>query len=132
MPISSYVSATQDITLTAYITNQSNIQADISITHEIETPSNNLIYTGSTYVTILPNETGKMITLAQFSYQFAEAGEHPVTVNIYSGVNLLATSSTRILVSPLVRIEPKKTLTPSTITPDGDKRIRIEIELEGK
>jgi prenyltransferase beta subunit len=132
MPISTYVTATNDIKLTAYITNQSNIQADLSITHEIKTPSNNIINTGSMNITLLPNEANKMITLTQFIYQFAESGEHPVAVNIYMGADLLQTASTKIHVSPLVRIEPKKTLTPSTVTPDGDKRIRIEIELGGK
>lgn len=132
VPISTYVTAAQDIKLNAYITNQSNIQADITITHEIKAPSNNIINTGSMNIALSPNESNKLITLSQFNYQFTEAGEHPVTVNIYSGANLLTTSSTRISVSPLVRIEPKKTLTPSTVAPDGDKRIRIEIELEGK
>ncbi|MBI5044259.1 MAG: terpene cyclase/mutase family protein [Nitrospirae bacterium] len=132
VPIYTYVTAAQDIKLNAYITNQSNIQADISITHEIKAPSNNIINTGSVNLTLSPNESNKLITLSQFNYQFTEAGEHPVTVNIYRGADLLQTASTKIHVSPLVRIEPKKSLTPSTVAPDGDKRIRIEIELEGK
>jgi prenyltransferase beta subunit len=130
-PVSTYVTAAQEIKLTAYITNQSNIQADIAITHEIKAPSNSIINTGNMNITLSPNEANKLITLTQFIYQFQEAGEHPVTVNIYRGAELLQTASTKIHVSPLVRIEPKKTLTPSTVAPDGDKRIRIEIELEG-
>lgn len=131
-PISTYVTAAQDVKLNCYITNQSNIQADISIAHEIKTPSNNIINTGSINITLNPNESNRLITLTQFNYQFAETGEHPATANIYRGAELLQTSSTKIHVSPLVRIEQKKSLTPNTVAPDGDKRIRIEIELEGK
>lgn len=131
-PVSTYVTATQEIKLNCYITNQSNIAADISIAYEIKTPSNNIINTGNMNITLNPNESNRLITLTQFNYQFAETGEHPATVNIYRGADLLQTAATKIHVSPLVRIEPKKSLTPSIIAPDGDKRIRIEIQLEGK
>jgi len=53
-----------------------------------------------------------------------------VKVTILSGGTAIATGSDVINVAPAIRIEPIKSVSPDTVLPDGDKRIRIDIQIK--
>ena len=57
--------------------------------------------------------------------------DNPVQVNILSEGNVIAQGDAMIHVAPAIRIEPSKSLSPDEVLPDGDKRIRIDIKIEG-
>jgi hypothetical protein len=130
-PLSSHVGATETVTVAAFLTNGSNADVTFTVMHNIRSPSGVTLNSGTTSVSLTPDQTLATLTLAAFSQNFTESGEYPVTAEVYSGSTKLATLTESIPVAPAIRIDPSLTITPDTILPDGDKRIRIEIRLEG-
>jgi hypothetical protein len=131
IPRFTHVGATETITTDLSLVNGSNINSSLTVEHEIKTPSNTVLNSGVTSLVINSEVLFVTSTLTSFVHTFTESGEYPIRVRIFNGTELLATVNGAIPVAPAIRIEPNKTVTPSTVIPDGDKRIRVEIRLEG-
>ena len=131
LPRSTRIGATETVELTLGLGNGSNTTVGFTVQHEITTPAGGPVNSGSTTQTLLPDKTFASIPLAAFTYTFTEAGEYPITVRVYQGTELLTTVTGSIPAAPAIRIDPSLTVTPESVLPDGDKRIRIEIRLEG-
>ncbi len=125
------IGSSETIAVSASVTNSSNVDVPLSAEYEVRAPNGNLINRGTVDFTIAPSEPLKTIELGKFTYTFAASGQYPVTVKIRSGGSVVLENSYAIYVSPSIRIEASKTLTPTTVVPDGDKRIRIDIRLQG-
>ncbi len=130
-PISTHVGATETVALALSFSNKSNTQATLTIEYEIKSPSGAILSSGMTPLTLSPETTSTTVTLITFSHSFTESGEYPIIAKVLNGTVLLSTANSAISAAPLVRIDPTKTISPTTVTPDGDKRIRINIHLEG-
>jgi hypothetical protein len=130
-PSFTHVGATETVTLASSFTNGSNVSVGLTIQYDVKTPSGTVVTSGSTAVTVTPQTPALSLTLGTFNYTFPERGDYPVQAQIYNGSSLLTTLTGSISAAPLVRIDPSITLTPSTVLPDGDKRIHIDIHLEG-
>ena len=130
-PEFTHVGATEAISLNVSLENRSNISTNITINYEIKTPSGAILNSGVAQDSLNPNETSKIVTPANFAHTFTEDGAYPVQIDVFDGATLLATVNGTISAAPLVRIDPSKTLTPQEVTPDADRRIRIDIQLEG-
>jgi len=131
IPGFSHVGATENVTLAASLTDGSNISGSLTIVYQMTTPSGATVASGTTMVAVGPAVPTAGATLAAFNYTFAEAGNYPLRAEIYNGPTLLTTLTGAVSVAPLVRIEPSLSVTPGTVLPDGDKRIHIDIHLEG-
>jgi len=131
IPRFTHVGATKAITVALSLTNRSNAPLDLTIEHEIKKPSGTVLISGVTPLVLLPEITLPSISLAAFSHTFTESGTYPIQAKVFKGTELLATVNDTISVAPAIRIDPSKTLTPQTIPPDEDKRIRIDIQLKG-
>jgi len=125
------IGSSETIAVSASVTNSSNVDVPLSAEYEVKAPNGNLINGGTVDFIIAPSEPLKTIELGKFTYTFAASGQYPVTVKIRSGGSVVLENSYAIYVSPSIRIEASKTLTPTTVVPDGDKRIRIDIRLQG-
>ena len=130
-PQSSHVGATATVALSLLFSNLSNIQAQFSIDYEVSTPEGAVINNGTTALTMSPVATAQTLNLGTFAYTFTESGNFPIEVNISSGGEPMTTATSSIPVAPSIRIEPSKTLTPDIVLPDGDKRIKVDIHLQG-
>ncbi|MBI5746888.1 MAG: terpene cyclase/mutase family protein [Nitrospirae bacterium] len=130
-PISTHIGATETVSLALSFSNRSNTQATLTIEYEIKSPSGAILSSGMTPLTLSPETTSTTVTLITFSHSFTESGEYPIIAKVLNGTVLLSTANSAISAAPLVRIDPTKTISPTTVTPDGDKRIRINIHLEG-
>lgn len=109
----------------------SNVDITLTAEYGFKDPDGNVINNGSINFTVASSEFFKIIELVSFSYTFMQSGQYPVEMAILSGSNRLSSGIDAIHVAPSVRIEPTKTVNPSTVIPDGDKTIRIEIQIKG-
>jgi len=125
------IGATAIVSISASVTNSSNVDVSLVAEYEIKDTKGNIITGGTADFTITPAESLKTVELGKFTYTFAASGQYPVTVKISSEGNVVLENSDAIHVAPSMRIEATKTLSPTTVVPEGDKRIRIDIRLEG-
>lgn len=125
------VRATATIGITAYLVNRSNVDAALSAQYEIKDPDGTMIKDGTVDFSLLASEAFKTIPLTDFTNTFVKSGQYPVTVKIFSGAALLAQTADAIYVAPSIRIDPANSLEPATVVPDGDKDIRINIQIKG-
>lgn len=125
------IGSAETISLSASVTNSSNVDVSLSAEYEVKDPQGNFINDGTVDFTIAPSESLKTIALGKFTYTFVASGQYPVTVKIRSGGSVVCEKSDAIHVAPSMRIETTKILNPTTVTPEGDKRIRIDIRLQG-
>jgi protocatechuate 3,4-dioxygenase beta subunit/prenyltransferase beta subunit len=125
------IGATAIVSISASMTNSSNVDVSLVAEYEIRDTGGNIITGGTVDFTITPAESLKTVELGKLTYTFAASGRYPVTVKISSAGSLVLENSDAIYVSPSMRIEATKILSPTTVAPDGDKRIRIDIRLEG-
>jgi hypothetical protein len=131
IPPFTHVGAAEAVTVALSLENRSNFAARLTIEHELRSPSGVVLSSGPASLLLSPEQGTASATLATFSHTFTESGDYPVQAKVFHGTELLATVSSAISVAPNIRIEPTKTQTPDTVAPDGDKRIRIDIRLEG-
>lgn len=125
------VGATEQIAFNASVVNRSNVTVNVTIFYTWRSPSGDVLRTGETTVTLQPTETQKLATVDSFTFTFAQSGEHPLEVQVLSTPTPGTVVGDVIVAAPSVRIEPSQTITPSTVVPDGDKRIKLNIQLKG-
>lgn len=131
IPGFTHVGATEEVVLAASLTNGSNIPGDVTLNFTVRTPSGVVIASGSQTTALDPQAATVDVALGSFSHPFTESGAHPIEVQVLLNGNTLRTLTGVIASAPRVRIEPTLRVTPGMVLPDGDKRIRIEIQLEG-
>jgi hypothetical protein len=127
----SHVGATETLQVNLLLVNGSNTTTTLTLVHELKSPSGSVIHQGTTTLSLGPDVSDTSVNLATFEHTFLESGEYPIRVEIHEGATLLAALQSVIGVAPEERIEPSMALTPQTIPPGADQRIRIEIRLEG-
>ena len=125
------IGATAIVSISASVTNSSNVDVSLVAEYEIKDTGGNIITGGTTDFTITPAESLKTVELGKVTYTFAASGQYPVIVKIRSEGSVVLENSDAIHVAPSMRIETTKILNPTTVTPEGDKRIRIDIRLQG-
>ena len=130
-PQFTHVKKTETVIVSAWITNWSNIDAPLTAEYEVRDPQNTLILSGSVNFSMQAFEFSRKIDISQFEQSFSSSGQYPVKVNILSQGNVIAQGDAMIHVAPAIRIEPSKSLKPDKVLPDGDKRIKIDIKIEG-
>jgi hypothetical protein len=129
-PRFSYFGATELITFQAEVENRSNINTEVVIASTWSDPENSVLREDTITVALTPEETRKNVTLAEFSHDFAQSGQYPLEIQL-SGIQAGNANGLPISVAPGVRITPSEDIAPTTVVPDGDKRIRINIQLKG-
>ncbi len=123
--------ATDEMAFSAEIINRSNVAIEFDVAYEWRSPSGLVLRSGSRRVSLLPEEIIHSTTLETFPFTFAQSGEHPLQVQVVDGPTPDTVIGDQVSVAPGVRIEPSQTISPTTVVPDGDKNIRIDIKLKG-
>jgi hypothetical protein len=125
------IGTTNTVGVTAYLTNRSNADAALAAQYEIKAPDGSVINSGTLDFSLAAAETSKTLALTEFTHAFAKSGQYPVSVTILSGGVPIAQTSDALYVAPNIRINPTENLDPATVVPDGDKEIRINIQIKG-
>jgi len=131
LPAYANVGAVEHIGFKIDAVNRSNIVVSSKLSYQLQTPTLALIAGGAVTLDLLPGESSKSILLDGVQYKFVESGAHPSTLTAVDGTMPAQLTGMPIAVAPGTRIELLHTITPAAITPDGDKRIRIDIRLQG-
>lgn len=131
LPAFSSLGATESIHFILNLANRSNVPISTDVAYQLRTPSGALVYSAATTVQLLPPEESKSIVLDGLQYTFVESGSHPASVQLANGPVPASVAANAIVVAPGIRIDASQQLAPSIVTPDGDKRIRLDIHLKG-
>ncbi|OGR33496.1 MAG: hypothetical protein A2091_10110 [Desulfuromonadales bacterium GWD2_61_12] len=130
-PLFTNLGATEHMELAATVVNTSNVPTSLDLGYVLRSPTGSLIHSGAYQIVLAPEEYQKNIALAPFAYTFTASGNHPLVVTIDSGPVPATMSGKAVSVAPGTRIDPTVTLSPGSVIPDGDKRIRINFQLKG-
>jgi len=130
-PAFTHVGATETVAVSVSLTNRSNVPATLSIQHTVTSPSGTVLSSGVTSVPLPVNSGLTNIALAAFSHRVTQSGQYTVQVRVSAGPTLLTAADAAIVAAPLVHIDGTQSLTPSSVTADQDKRLRLNIRLRG-
>ncbi len=125
------VGAQEQVDLTATVQNHSNIETEFRLSYSVFDPKLKSVKQGEVTVTIAPEETSKTFTLAQFAHVFDQSGTYAIGIEVLDGPTPVALNIDTITVAPSIRMEASQGITPSTVTPDKDQRVKIKIQLNG-
>ena len=126
------VEATEQIVFDATLTNLSNVPVDVTLGFTWRDPVGGEIVSGEQAVSLAPDEIVKTVSLDELTFTFPESGEYPLAVEMLSGPTPATVQGDVIAIAPAIRIEPSQSLVPATVLPDADKRLRINIRIEGE
>ena len=130
-PLYANVGANAQVQLKATIANRSNVPADLAFTFTLNDPDGVSVRSGNSSLPLQPQDAQTSVVIANFPYQFAVAGQYTIGVQVTGGVTPGVVSSQKISVAPAIRIDPSESISPTTVVPDGDKRVHVSIQLQG-
>lgn len=113
------------------IVNRSNIPVTSELSYQLLAPSAAVIHGATATIQLEAEEGSKSMLLDGFPYVFAASGLYQSTVAWVNGAVAADYEGKVISVAPGTRIDPSQNIVPDIVTPDGDKRIRIDIRLQG-
>ncbi len=90
------IGATAVVSLSASVTNISNVDVSLVAEYEIKDTRGNIITGGTVDFTITPAESLKTVELGKLTYTFAASGQYLVTVKIRSGGSIVQENSDAI------------------------------------
>jgi prenyltransferase beta subunit len=132
-PLPSYtnLNATEQVGFRLDLVNRSNIPVSSSLSYQLQTPGGTVLYTSNITVPLNPTEATKSVLLSGLQYKFIDSGLHSSSLTVTGGVAPSSAQANTISVAPGTRVDPSQAVMPSTVTPDGDKRIHLDIRLQG-
>lgn len=122
---------TKTVELSLKLQNRSNTDAVMSAEFFVKDPEGTVVHEGCVGFELSPSTPEKVLVLPPLTHSFVRCGQYLVGVSILSGDVRCGEARKTIRVAPATRIEVVKTLYPAAVTPDGDKKIRVGIRLEG-
>lgn len=131
LPRFTSLGAVEQVGFRADVVNRSNVNTELGIAYQFLSPTGAVLYSGTATIPLVPGESTKSVVLNGLQHTFTESGGHPAQAQAVSGPVPAVIDAAAITVAPGTRIDPSQGITPATVTPDGDKRIRIDIRLKG-
>lgn len=119
------------VTLSADYLNKSNIDTALNLSYEFKDINGNSIQSGQSNHIIDVSKTQGTLTIITFPYTFADSGNYQAVATVINGNILSADVDKTIVVAPSVRVEANQSISPQVVVPDGDKRIKVRIQLKG-
>jgi len=133
LPEISAVGVTENITLLATVLNRSNVTTSVSVRYQFLDPAGVTLRSVGSINIPLPVESDTVVfTLDTFAQEFASAGEYVLIVTFDGGVKPDIINGGSVIVAPGLRIDASQSVMPGTVTPDENKRVKINIRLEGR
>jgi len=131
-PRFSYQGAQADLNFIAEVENHSNTTIELVVGYEFLAPERQVIKHGQATFTLTPEDKHQVVTLETFTHTFTQSGIYRLDTQILSGeLTGGGVNGIPMTVAPGVHIIPHKDVTPLEVVPDGDKRIHLNIQIEG-
>lgn len=131
LPRFTNVEATENIKFAASVINKSNVSTSTSFSYRWLDPSGNIIVENTEIITTLPSDVEKSLDLNNISHQFLTSGEYTLEIDVINGITPENIVTRSVFVAPLVRVEPLLSIEPNKVIPDGDKKIKVKLQLKG-
>ena len=134
LPAYSAVGITETINVLATIQNRSNVDVqNFSIRYRVLDPEGNPVKVSDFInIPLEAKDDNYSLVIDSFDFEFLMAGEYVIELYSYSGMEIENVIQSVIKTAPGLRIDASQTVTPTTVTPDEDQRVRINIRLEGE
>jgi hypothetical protein len=130
-PPFTHVGATATVDLALSLASRANVAADLVVEFSLRTPTGAVLTSGTRGLSIAPNSLVSGFSLTSFTHSFSASGTYPAEVRILHGSTVLATATATIVAAPAVRVDATQSVTPGSVAPDRDRRVRINIRLRG-
>jgi hypothetical protein len=114
------------------LVNASNVTINPVFTVTLKNPSGSVAATRTLSAPLRPDERVRDVDLATGSIFFDAAGSWPVTVTVADSAATVAPTADKIIVVPGIRIDATKEVNPKIITPDSERKIRVDIRIKGE
>ncbi len=122
---------TENIELTVEFLNLSNSPVAAEYNYSIRDPDAEIIKSGAVSLQITPSEKQKSFVIDDFIHTFEKSGSYTIELQHRTGTVASQILAGSISVAPNTRVELNQNILPSSIIPDGDKRIRIGVGIIG-
>ncbi|WP_422447691.1 carboxypeptidase regulatory-like domain-containing protein [Endozoicomonas sp. ALB091] len=126
-----HVGATERVLLMADVINRSNQPSDFTFKTIWRDAGTDIIKESDTVLSLLGSDTEKSIDLLDMEYSFKESGRYPFTVELSDSQLSPEIQEISVEVAPTVRVEAEQSISEKVITPDGDRKITIEVKIKG-
>lgn len=131
LPAYSNVGATEQLGFRLDVVNQSNVPVHSALDYQLLSPAQAAIASGTVTIDMEPGDASQSILLGGPLHKFTASGLYQSTLATASGAAPAQFTSAPVSVAPATRIDPSYSAAPNIVTPDGDKRIKLEIRLQG-
>jgi hypothetical protein len=111
--------------------NRSNIDASLKSEIVMKDPEGNTVYQDSTKFDVPVTVSDAVRELKPAVYDFKRCGTYAIEAAVKSGNTVYARASGTVHVNPPVSIEAARSVDPDSVTPDGEKAVRVGILLKG-
>lgn len=131
LPAFTTFDSTEQMRFKVEASHQSNQPVNVSFKYQFKTPAGAVLKEEEGAIALQPNDMVGSVILGPFPYHFTASGAYPVVLTSTGDVVPQTVANGEVQVAPGIRVEPVQSITPNTVTPDGDKRIRIQLQLKG-
>lgn len=131
LPAFTTFEATEELKFKVEASNQSNEALSVAFRVDFKDPAGVVLYSEDGSVALAPNDVLGSVVLGPFAHRFAASGVYPVVISATGDVLPQSIAAGQVQVAPGIRVEALQQVTPGSVTPDGDKRIRIQLQLKG-
>ena len=121
----------QRVAFIATLANRSNVVTNLELGLQLIAPDGRVVRIHQSPLSLRPDEYNKSFRLAGFSHRFEQSGQYRLDVDLVAGPIPEEQDVTGLTVAPAIRIDASQDLTPATVAPGADQRLRIHIQLKG-
>lgn len=130
-PAYTFSGKTEKLNISCELLNHSNTEKNLTATRRLKGPDGTVLQTEDFTFSIKSTDLKKEVALGSIEHTFTPAGTYTVEVEIFDGNQSLAKRSIGFPVLENVNITVKRRVEPPSITPEGNTRVKVIIDLEG-
>ena len=130
-PAFSFTGRTEGVALDAELLNDSNVDQQLVAVARLKSPDGEVLKTLNADFSVERKEIRKAVSLGTMEHTFTSSGNYLIEVEIQSGDRKLAEMSKEFPVLENVNIRVNRRVVPDKITPGGNHRVKVVIELDG-
>lgn len=130
-PAFSFTGRTEGVALDAELLNDSNVDQQLVAVARLKSPDGEVLKTLNADFSAGRKEIRKAVSLGTMEHTFTSSGNYLIEVEIQSGDRKLAEMSKVFPVLENVNIRVNRRVVPDKITPGGNHRVKVVIELDG-
>ncbi len=131
LPAFSRLGAVEQLGFKVDVVNRSNVKVSTKLAYVLNSPSGTQAMQGEFELDLAPAESSKSVLLPGPEYKFLASGDYLSQLTVVDGEVPSQLAGNLVAVAPGTRIDPSLKVAPESVTPDGDKRVRVEIRLQG-